>query len=334
MEFKEVLKELTGNQLKPVYIVSSEELYFMDKLIHLVSNNLLPIEQQDFNLASLYGKETNIKNILDLSREFPFLGERKIVLVRDAQDIKDWDLLNSYLKKPNVSTILFVLFSKKPDGRAAWVKTAKESGYYHEWKSLSDYQLPAFLVELSKEMQLKFEEQALALLLEYVGNDLSTLANELDKLKLNVLKGSIIGKLEIEKYIGVSKEFNVFELQKALNAKDKAKSFRIFHNLAIHSKSNPIIATIASLFNHFNRIWLTKLNFSKSDDELSKLLKLPFKNFVKDYREAASKYSLDQIENVIDFLNEYDLKSKGLYNQSATEKDLYMEIALNFNQLN
>lgn len=334
MEFKEVLKELAGNQLKPIYLISSEELYFMDKLIHLISNNLLPKEEQDFNMASLYGKETNIKNILDLAREFPFLGERKIVLVRDAQDIKDWDLLMSYVKKPNPSTILFVLFTKKPDGRASWVKAAKESGYWHEWKSLSDYQLPAFLLELSKEMQLKFEEQALALLLEYVGNDLSTLANELDKLKLNVSKATIIGKLEIEKYIGVSKEFNVFELQKTLNARDQTKSFRIFHNLAIHSKSNPIIATIASLFNHFNRIWLTKLNISKSDDELSKILKLPFKNFVKDYREAASKYSLNQIEDVIDFLNEYDLKSKGLYNQSATEKDLYLEIALNFNQLN
>ncbi|MEI2693614.1 MAG: DNA polymerase III subunit delta [Saprospiraceae bacterium] len=334
MEFKEVLKELAGNQLKPVYLVSSEELYFMDKLIHWVTNNLLPKEQQDFNLASLYGKETNIKNVLDLAREFPFLGERKIILVRDAQDIKDWDLLAAYLKNPNPSTILFALFTKKPDGRASWVKTAKETGYWHEWKSLSDYQLPSFLLELSKDMQLKFEEQALALLLEYVGNDLSTLANELEKLKLNVTKGTTIGKLEIEKYIGVSKEFNVFELQKALNAKDHTKSFRIFHNLAIHSKSNPIIATIASLFNHFNRIWLTKLNFNKSDDELSKLLKLPFKNFVKDYREAASKYSLAQIEEVIDFLNEYDLKSKGLYNHSTTEKDLYIEIALNFNQLN
>lgn len=334
MEFKEVIRELTGNQLKPVYIVNSEELYFMDKLIHLVSNNLLPKEQHDFNMATLYGKETNVKNILDLAREFPFLGERKIVLVRDAQDIKDWDLLASYLKNPNISTNLFILFTKKPDGRASWVKTAKESGYWHEWKGLSDYQLPAFLVELSKEMQLKFEEQALTLLLEYVGNDLSTLANELDKLKLNVSKGSIIGILEIEKYIGVSKEFNVFELQKALNIKDRTKSFRIFHNLAIHSKSNPIIATIASLFNHFNRIWLTKLNSSKSDDELSKLLKLPFKNFVKDYREAASNYSVKQIEVVIDFLSEYDLKSKGLYNQSGTEKDLYLDIALNFNQLN
>ncbi|MGB5025848.1 MAG: DNA polymerase III subunit delta [Saprospiraceae bacterium] len=334
MEFKEVLRELAGNQLKPVYLVNSEELYFMDKLINWVTNNLLPKDQQDFNLASLYGKETNIINVLDLAREFPFLGERKIILVRDAQDIKDWDLLTAYLKKPNPSTILFALFTKKPDGRASWVKFAKDTGYWHEWKSLSDYQLPAFLIELSKDMQLKFEEQALALLLEYVGNDLSTLANELEKLKLNVAKGTTIGKLEIEKYIGVSKEFNVFELQKSLNVKDHTKSFRIFHNLAIHSKSNPIIATIASLFNHFNRIWLTKLNFNKSDDELSKLLKLPFKNFVKDYKEAASKYSLTQIEEVIDFLNEYDLKSKGLYNQSATEKDLYIEIALNFNQLN
>ena len=222
--------------------------------------------------------------------------------------------------------------SDKTTIRASWLHGAPANGA--DVYKRQDYQLPSFLLELSKDMQLKFEEQALALMLEYVGNDLSTLANELEKLKLNVTKGTTIGKLEIEKYIGVSKEFNVFELQKSLNAKDHTKSFRIFHNLAIHSKSNPIIATIASLFNHFNRIWLTKLNFNKSDDELSKLLKLPFKNFVKDYREAASKYSLAQIEEVIDFLNEYDLKSKGLYNHSTTEKDLYIEIALNFNQLN
>jgi len=334
MEWKELLKELTGNQLKPVYLVSSEELFFVDKLIHLVSYNLLPKEQLDFNMASLYGKDTSLKNILDQAREFPFLGERKIVLVKEAQDLKDWELLPAYLKKPNPSTLLIVIFTKKPDGRASWVKSAKESGFWHEWKPISDYQLPTFLVDLTKEMNLKFDDQALGLLLEYIGNDLSTIYNELEKLKLNVVEGSKTGKIEIEKYIGVSKEFNVFELHKALNSKDQTKSFRIFNNLAIHSKSNPIISTIASLFNHFNRIWITKMNFSKSDDELSKLLKLPFKNFVKDYREASTKYSINQIEQVFEFLNEYDLKSKGLFNQSTSEKDLYIEIALHFTRLN
>ena len=334
MEWKELLNELTGNQLKPIYLVSSEELFFIDKLIHLASNKLLPKEQLDFNLASLYGKETNIKNILDLAREFPFMGERKIILVREAQDIKDWDLLSAYIKKPNPSTVLIILFTKKPDGRASWVKLAKESGYWHEWKSIPDYQLPSFLADLSQEMNLKMDAHAQALLLEDVGNDLSTISNELEKLKLNVAEGFKIGKIEIEKYIGVSKEFNVFELQKALSIKDKTKSFRIFNNLAIHSKSNPIIATIASLFNHFNRIWLTKVNLTKSDDELSKLLKLPFKTFVKEYREASSNYSLHEIERVFAFLNEYDLKSKGLFNQSTTERELYIEIALHFNRLN
>ena len=333
MEFKELIKEISSAHCKPIYVVSSEELFFVDKLIQFIGTQSLSKEQQEFNQSTLYGKETSVNAIIDLAREYPFMGEKRVILVKEAQEIKNWEALIQYAKHPLNSTLLVVCFSKKPDGRSSWVKQLKESGYYHEWKGLSDFQIPAFIKESAKEMELVLEEEAQQLLLEYIGNDLANIINELEKLKLIRSQNKKITKEDIVKYIGISKEYNVFELQKAISTKDHRKIYWISNNMAQHHKSNPLIATIGALFNHFHRIWICKIYQKMNDDDLNKILKLAFKNFIKEYRDAATLYSLANIESAFQLLSDYDLKIKGLYNRSATEKDLYLELALKICQL-
>jgi DNA polymerase-3 subunit delta len=333
MDVQELIKEILSPKHKAVYVVSSEELFFIDKLVQTTLDQYLEKDFQEFNQSVLYGKDTNARAIMDQAREFPFFGEKKLIIVKDAQDVKEWDGLTNYAKQPNASTLLIICFSKKPDGRSSWVKQIKDLGFLIEFKSLSDYQLPAFIKSAIKELKIEMDEESQMLLMDSIGNDLATIYNELEKLKLNIGKGQKVGKDEISRFIGISKEYNVFELQKAISYKDHKRIYWIAQNMGQHSKANPIIATIGALFNHFQRIWFAKVYDKMNDDELSKLLKLPFKSFIKEYREAAGKYSLPGIERAINLLKEYDLKSKGMYLRNATEQELYLELSLKINQL-
>ncbi len=333
MEIQELIQEILGTTRKAIYVISSEELFFLDKIINQVQENYLPKEAQEFNQSILYGKDVTANYILDLSREFPFFGDRKLIIVKEAQEVKDWEPLVTYAKKPLESTLLIICFSKKPDGRSSWVKQVKSMDFYYEFKSLSDYQLPGFIKSTAKELDIKMDDEAQMLLVDYIGNDLATIQNELEKLKLNISKSHKVTKDDISRFIGVSKEFNVFELQKAISLKDHRKIFWICSNMAHHSKTNPLIATIAGLFNHFQKLWIAKIYGNLNDDDLNKIMKLPFKYFIKEYREAAQRFSIANIELAINLLKEYDLKAKGMNHRNASDQDLYCELALKINLL-
>ncbi len=332
MEYHALVKELLGDKHKPVYIIVSEEIFYLDRIAEALLKERIPVEQQDFNQMVVYGKDIQAKGILDYAREYPFMGERKLLLVKDAHEVKEWEPLVGYLKSSNPTCLLVLLFSKKPDGRSSWVKLVKDLGCFFEYKPLGDYQISGFVSELCKEFGIKLTDDASLLLIESIGNDMSTYYNELAKLKLNVASGKQVDRDMISKFVGISKEFNVFELQRALSKKDTQKIYWIASNMSRQLKANPLLVTVAALFNHFQRIWLAKVYHSMNDDELSKQLKLAFKSFLKEYREAASLYTLDQIENAISVLKEYDLKSKGM-NTKSSEGDLYIELALNLSNL-
>jgi DNA polymerase-3 subunit delta len=183
------------------------------------------------------------------------------------------------------------------------------------------------------EMNLEIEDLALNLLLEYIGNDLGTYHNELNKLNLILKSGQKIDEQTVTKFIGVSKEFNVFELQKALSLRDQPRSCWIAKNMSNQVKTNPLIMTIGALFNHYQRIWLTKIYGKLGDEELNKIVKLPFKSFLKEYRDASAKYSLQSLEKSISILKKYDLKSKGYQTGAAREEDLYMELVMHLSNV-
>lgn len=328
MDFNGIIKELKSGKYRPAYLLAGDEPYFIDQIADYAQTRIIPTAEQDFNLMVVYGKDTNARAVVESCRQFPFMGERKLVLVREAQDIRDWEVLDAYLKNPVPTTVLILAFkNKKPDGRSAWVKTMKDKHVFYESKSLYDSQIPGFISDLAKENGISMDPDATALMAEYIGNDLGHLHNEIDKIKLNYESGRITRDI-ISDMIGVSKEFNVFELCKSFSRKDGRRAYQIALNLAVHIKSNPLVPTISSIYNHFNKIWGIRQYASKSDSELMSLMKIPFPAFVKEYREAAGLYTIAELERIFGVLKTYDLKSKGVDSGNTSQENLLLEMVL------
>lgn len=328
MEYKQLIKEITKGTFKPVYLIYAEDMFFSDAIVQAVQDQFIPREYQDFNQLVVYGKEITTQALVDMAREYPFMSDRKLIIVKDSNELKNAEQLIGLFKHPNPQCLLLMIFSKKPDGRLAWIKAAKEQNSYYEFKALSEYQLPSFVKSMIADQNLQIEDQALWLMLDYIGNDLSTYQNEINKLKINIEKGEKISEELISKFIGISREFNVFELQRALSQRDKSRCHWIAKNMSKQLKSNPLVMTIAALFNHFQRIWLTKMYAKLNDDALNNVVKLPFKSFLKEYREASSKYSMSSLEQAIAILKQFDMKSKGMGTGAASEEDLYLELVI------
>ncbi|HRG33772.1 MAG TPA: DNA polymerase III subunit delta [Saprospiraceae bacterium] len=329
MDYQAILKDFVSTKVKPVYFLTGDEDYFIDSLVKEAESHLVPEAQRDFNLQVVYGKDTTTRALVEYCRQFPFMGDKKLVVVKEAQDLKDWDVLETYFKQPVPTTTLVIAFkNKKPDGRSAWVKTLKEKHVFFESKGIYDSQLPAFISNLASGLKLKMDQEASMLVAEYIGNDLSQINNELQKLRVNLEDGSKVNKDMVSEHIGISKEYNVFELCKAFSLKDKKRIYLITKNLVLHIKTNPLIPCITSMFNHFSKIWLTKHYMSKSDQELMALLKLSFISYIKEYKEAAAKYSITELEQIFSVLKEFDLKSKGVDVASVSQEDLLLELVL------
>ncbi|HRI01176.1 MAG TPA: DNA polymerase III subunit delta [Saprospiraceae bacterium] len=329
MDYKDLINQLQKNQFHPVYFLTGEEDYYIDRLIDWFEEKIIPAQERDFNQYIVYGRDSNAKKIVELCRQFPLGGERSLVLLKEAQEIKDkdWDGIEAYLSRPASHCILAIAYKhKKPDGRLAWVKAVKDKSLFFESKSIKDAQVPAFIQELGRALQLKIDDSAASLMAEFIGNQLNQIHNELQKIKLNLGDGTLVDKEMISEQIGVSKEYNAFELQKAFSGKDGAKVMKIAHNMGLHIKNNPLVVTTALLFNHFQRIWLVKYYGSKPDKELAGILKLSFASFLSEYRAAAQKYSLPELERIFSLLREFDLKSKGVDVVQANHEELLSEL--------
>lgn len=327
--YEDIRKSIRNKTLNPIYFLTGEENYQIDKLVELAEELIIPEEQKDFNLQVFYGNDTTIKQIIEACRQYPFIGNHKLVILKEAQYIKDWDNIINYIQSvSNYCTLVIAYKHKKPDGRVNWVKSLKSKAIYFESKSLSDYQLPNFIKNLANELSLKLEDQAIQMLAEHVGNNLSHIENELEKIKLVIDPKEKLSVDKISKFIGVSRDFNIFELNKSLSNKDFKRSIMIMQNIAENLKSNPLVLLIGNLHSHFVKIWLTKHYFQKNDVELQTLLRLPFAGFIKEYREASKLYSMSELHNIFNYLKEYDLRSKGVRSENTSNEEVFRELIL------
>ncbi|MEO6190696.1 MAG: DNA polymerase III subunit delta [Saprospiraceae bacterium] len=327
--YEELLATFGSKNLKPIYFLSGVEDYMIDSLIKKVELEFISPEEKDFNQQVYYGKETSIQQVVEACRQRPFIGDTKLVLLKEAQEIKNWEDILNYIKNPSSCSVLIIAYkNKKPDGRSNWVKALKEKAIYFESKSLSDNQLPAFIKSLASKHILNLDQEAISLMAEYLGNNLTHIENEISKIKLiSSGKEKITSKL-ISDYIGISKEHNVFELCKSLSLKDMGKTYIIMENISHNMKSNPLLPMISSLFNHFQKIYLTKYFSKKTDQELATILKLTFASYIKEYREAASKYSVESLQLNFSTLKEFDLRSKGVNSSNVSQNELFKEMVL------
>jgi DNA polymerase-3 subunit delta len=335
MTASDIIKDIKARKFKPVYLLHGDEPYYIDQIIHYMEDHILNDMEKGFNQTVLYGKDTNMATILNAAKRYPMMSDYQLIIVKEAQDLKwsketegsskEAEFVQAYFEKPLASTILVLGYKYGNfDKRKKLFKSITKSGVVFQSEPVRDYKLAQWIEDLVKEKGAKIAPQAAALMAEYLGADLSKIANELEKLMLNVSKETIIDTDHIQKNIGISKEYNVFELQKALAARNVLKSNQIINYFADNPKANPMVMVMANLNSYFSKI--LKYHYIPNKNDAAKELGVnPY--FVKDYEMAARNYSLTKTFDIISLLREYDLKSKGVDSTgNVTDGELLKEL--------
>ena len=327
MKFEEIIKELKNKIYKPIYFLYGEESYFIDQISDYISNNVLDEAEKAFNQTVLYGKDSKIEDVINASKRFPMMANHQVIILKEAQNLKQIEKLEFYADQPLNSTILVVSYKNKNfDKRKRVYKALKKNAVIFESKKLYENQIGAWINTYLKNKNYSVSPVSSKLLTDFLGTDLSKISNELDKLMISLPEGTTITPKHIEENIGISKDFNVFELQNALGNKDILKANRIINHFAANPKSNPMVMTIISLFGYFSKILtLHYLKDKSNNNTVASVMGVhPF--FVKDYISAARNYNVKKTVSVISHLREYDMKSKGFNNVSTTHGDLLKEL--------
>tara|TARA_R110001592_G_scaffold36893_2_gene123618 strand:+ start:9373 stop:10374 length:1002 start_codon:yes stop_codon:yes gene_type:complete len=327
MDHKQILTDLKNKVYHPVYFLSGEEPYYIDIVSDYIENNVLDDAEKEFNQTIVYGKETDMITIISEAKRYPMMANHNVVIVKEAQHLeKEMDKLEAYLAQPTPSTILVFCYKYKTlDGRKGVTKKIKKQAVLLESKKLYDNQVPDWINGYLKSKKYTISPHASALIAEFLGTDLSKVANELNKLILNVPAGTEITPELVEKNIGISKDYNSFELNKAIGTKDVLKANKIVYHFTKNQKDNPLPMTIGILYSFFTNILNYHYAKDKSRNNIASLLRIsPF--FVQEYQVAAGNYSIKKAVKVIEYLRDYDLKSKGVNNTSATPGDLLKEL--------
>lgn len=321
------MTDLRRKVYNPVYFLMGEESYYIDQISDFIQNNILNESEIDFNLNVLYGKDVDIAAVINAAKRYPMMSEYQVIIVKEAQLIKDWDALSFYLANPLKSTILCFCYKYgKPDGRKKWVQDLNKSAVVFESKKLYDNQVGLWIREYLAERKVRISEKAEMMLTEFLGTDLSKIANELDKLLITKKpEETHITPEMIEKNIGISKDFNVFELQSALINRDVLKANRIIRYFGENKKANPIQMVISQLFSFFSNLMMYHYLPDKNPATVAAELKVtPY--FTKDYGQAAKNFNAWKTMNIISWIRETDSRSKGIDDTGTEPVELMKEL--------
>jgi DNA polymerase-3 subunit delta len=329
---KKILTDLKSRKYSPVYFLQGEETFYIDMISDVVESSVLSDAEKSFNQVIVYGKDVTMATILTHARRFPMMAERQVVIVKEAQDIQDLNkeiggkLLLDYLSKPVPSTVLvFCHKNKSLDKRKELGKKIDQLTVCVTGKKIYDNQLPEFVMEYVRDKKISMDDRAVMALCEYVGNDLHRLANEVDKLAIAAGPTGTISVDQVMNQVGVSKEYNIFELQKAIITRDTLMANKIVNFFESNTKKNPIIPVVAFLFSFFSKLLAASQSSDKSDKGLVSVLKIsPYA--AKDYALALRQFPPDKIVNTIGFLKQADLKLKGVNSGSDTEGQIFREL--------
>ena len=327
-----VLQEIKAGRLAPIYFLQGDEPYYIDQITDYIEKNVLNESEKGFNQMVLYGKDAAVATVLNQARRFPMMSERQVVIVKEAQDIPDLGreegkkLLESYVKNPQPSTILVFCHKYKTlDGRSSLAKTIDKHAVLVNTKKLYDNQLPDWIEQYVKGTGNAIEPKASFMLSEYIGNDLARLANEVQKLLLNFTEKVTINPGMVQKYVGISKEYNTFELQKALALKDVVKANQIIQYFDGNPKNNPVILVIAFLFSYYSKLLLLHHQQAYQEAAVAKVLGLhPF--VAKEYLPALRNYSPDKVIANIGWIQQADLQSKGIAGAGMSDGQILKEL--------
>ena len=329
-ELELIFKNIKNREFLPIYFFHGEEAYFIDIAVKALENEVLTEDEKAFNQTVVYGKDTNYNDILALARQYPMMGDKQLIIVKEAQDLKlnenETQILENYAENPVESTILvFAHKHKKVDSRKKVFKTLQTKKMLFHSEPIKDYNLAKWIDDEAKNLEIKIAPGISQLLADYLGNDLSRIANELNKMKLVLKNGEVLDGRLVETHIGISKEFNVFELQKALGKKDANNAFKIAYFMGKNPKTNPIVMTIGNLYNFFSNVIVYHTLANQSPQTIASEMGVnPY--FIKDYAESARLFPLKHATRTISILREIDLKSKGLGAVNMDDSELLKEM--------
>lgn len=325
--YEQILADLSNKIYHPIYFLSGEEPFYIDKITDYILKHVLTEEEKSFNQTILYGKETDAATITNTAKRFPMMANYHVVVVKEAQEVKNIGDLIYYFGDPLKSTILVINYKyKKLDKRKKVFKVLKENSVFLETKKLYDDKIPGWISEQLKKRNYNIEPKAAVILTEFLGNDLQKIANELEKLTITLPENvKIITPDHVERNIGISKDYNNFEFQKALIERNPVKANRIIMYFAANQKNHHIASTITHLYFFFSKVLTFHVLKDKTRQNVAAALKIhPY--FVGDYEKAARVYSAGKVVRIISILREYDMKSKGMGNISTGADGLLKEL--------
>lgn len=313
---KEIVADLKAGKFRPVYLLMGEENYYIDLVSNFFEKNVIAADFRDFDQTVVYGPEVDMPTVIDLAKRYPMMSPVQLVLVKEAQGIaRDWELLAKYLENPQPQTVLvFCYRHKKLNKNSKAYKAINSVGVVFEKNKLRDYEVPGWIANVVQKKGYSITQTGAVLIAESLGNDLGKIANELSKVYISMPEGGTINEDVIETNIGISKEYNAFELQNAIGRRDVVQCNKIVNHFAANPKDNPIQLVIASLYGYFIKVMLYHQEPDKN--KAASVLKVsPY--FLKDYEKAAQNYSLGKLASCIGYLYEADLKSKGVRNNGT-----------------
>lgn len=325
-----ILKNIKNKEFLPIYFFHGEEPYFMDVALKAFENEVLEEDEKAFNQTVVYGKDTTFSEVLSLARQFPMMGDKQVIIVKEAQDIilteAESATLKQYVDNPIESTLLVIAYKyKKVDSRKAFIKTLSQKKMLFLSEKVKEYNVPKWIENEIRNLGIKAQPNIPPLLSQYLGTDLSRISNELQKLKMILKEGEVLDAKIIETNIGISKDFNVFELIKALGKKDEVNAFKIAHFIGKSPKANPFVMTTGNLYTFFSNLIIFHTMAGQSPQNQATAMGInPY--FLKDYAEAARFYNLKNCTRAISILREIDMKSKGLGAINMTDGELLKEM--------
>lgn len=326
MKSHKILSDIKNKIYRPIYFLYGDEPYYIDLITDYIAENVLDESEKSFNQTVIYGKETTAEEVDNAARRYPMMANHQVIILKEAQHLKNIEKLVYYAEKPLKSTILVINYKhKKPDKRKKFFKVLGKNALVFESKKLYDNQVPDWIENYLADKNYSITKKASILLTEFLGTELRKIKNELDKLMLVLPEGGKIDDTAVETNIGISKDYNNFELQNALRDRNAEKAFRIAKHFASNPKDNPMVLTITSLYYFFSKILTYHYLKDKSKNNAAAELKVhPY--FVNNYQTAARSYSIPKAVRIISYLRKYDMKAKGLGNVSTSHADLLREL--------
>lgn len=326
MTHEQIIANLKAKKYAATYFLAGEETFYIDLICDYIEKNVLSEGEKAFNQTVLYGRDVEVTSLLASAKQFPMMAENTVIIVKEAQDVKKIDLLKSYVDQPLESTLLVLCYrGKKLDKRKALYKSVQKNGVYFESNRLYENKIPEWIKGYLRTKDYSIGNKSAAMLTDFLGNDLSKIAGELDKLCILTAKKSEITEQLIEDNIGISKDFNNFELQNAIMNKDVFKANQIIKYFEANPRNNPIVVTLSVLYNLFSKVLIYHGLKDKNPQTVARSLGVnPY--FVKDYQKAAQCYNLKKSVQALDALREADMKSKGYNNPSTPHSELMKEL--------